>query len=131
MSTISVTKCFEFEAAHCLPYYEGKCKHLHGHTYKLEVEVGVKEEGYLLNDCGGMVIDFGRLKHYVEELVINKFDHRYLNDLDQNDSSVFKDFPTAENLCIFIAEQIIRLTGLKVIRVRVWETSNSYAEWRA
>ena len=131
MSTISVTKCFEFEAAHCLPHYEGKCKHLHGHTYKLEVEIGVKEKGYLLNDCGGMVIDFGTLKKQVERLIIDKFDHRYLNDLDQNDSSVFKDFPTAENLCIFIAAKVSGITNFKIMRVRVWETSNSYAEWRA
>lgn len=134
MSTISVTKCIEFEAAHCLPHYEGKCRHLHGHSYKLEVEVGMEENGYLLKEDGGMVIDFGQLKQHIEELIISKFDHHYLNDLNENNSLasfVFKNFPTAENLCIFIAEQLMCHAKLKVLRVRIWETSNSYAEWRA
>jgi 6-pyruvoyltetrahydropterin/6-carboxytetrahydropterin synthase len=64
-----VLKEFEFDAAHYLPEYNGKCERLHGHTYKLVVKV----EG--TPDKEGMVIDFIRLKNIVKEEVLSKLDH--------------------------------------------------------
>jgi 6-pyruvoyltetrahydropterin/6-carboxytetrahydropterin synthase len=129
----TVTKLFEFEAAHHLPNHPGKCKSLHGHTYKLEVEVG-----YIYDQvsektpeqlASGMVIDFGDLKAMVNDIIISKFDHQYLNNL-------FVVPPTAENMVEWIAGEIqVNLffrshKNTELVRVRLWETSTRYAEWR-
>ena len=115
---ISVTKQFRFEAAHSLPGHDGKCKNLHGHSYVLEVTVsgpvatsGPKE---------GMVMDFADLSKIVDEEIISQWDHQYLND-------ILPFATTAENLA---AESFRRLQakGLPVIKVKLWETSKSFAE---
>lgn len=115
---LSVTKRFEFEAAHHLPDYDGVCSNVHGHSYKLYVTVGSKE----LNK--GMVIDFKMLKHIVKEFIVDVYDHQNLNDFFEN--------PTAENMVKRIAEI---LTGaipleLRLLNVKLYETEDSYAEWR-
>jgi len=101
------------DVAHKLDNYEGKCRFLHGHSMKFEVWV----KGYV-NSETGMVIDFVEIKNIIDEL-----DHHYLNEI--------LDFlPTAENLSIYIAEKISNINpNLLEIRVRCWETSNSYAEY--
>ena len=107
-------KEFEFDAAHYLPKYNGKCEHLHGHTYKLVVQV----EG--TPDTEGMVIDFLKLKKTVQELVISKLDHSCLNDLLEQ--------PSAENIAQWVWQQLIKpLTGsnYKLYEVQVWETKTS------
>ena len=70
-----IIKEFDFDAAHYLPAYNGKCEHLHGHTYKLVVKV----EG--TPDHEGMVIDFIKLKNLVKQEVLSKLDHACLNDI--------------------------------------------------
>lgn len=70
-----ILKEFEFDAAHYLPEYHGKCEKLHGHTYKLVVKV----EG--APDAEGMVIDFIVLKNIVKDEVLSKLDHACLNDI--------------------------------------------------
>lgn len=118
---ITVTKQFEFEAAHCLENHPGKCKHLHGHSYKLEVEVA----GEVLSETG-MIIDFGDLKAIVNEQVVEKLDHRLLNE-------VFNFPATAENMVKWIADQLedrlAEYSNVELVRVRLWETSSSYAEY--
>ncbi len=114
---ISVTKCFEFEAAHHLPDYDGPCKNVHGHTYRLEVEVS----GGLVN---GMVMDFSELKRTVQETVITTHDHADLNEI--------YIYPSAERMVDFIAGVLMEeMPGhIQLERIRLWETSSSYAEWR-
>lgn len=114
---ISVCKSFEFAAAHQLHgEIYGKCANLHGHNFTLEVEV-YTEHG-LIN---GMVMNFTELKAIVKELVVDVLDHRLLND--------FMAVPTAENMLSFIHERLQpRIEGLS--RLRLYETPNSYAEWR-
>jgi len=117
----SITKKFEFEAAHILPNHPGKCMNLHGHSYKLEVTISTKEL-----DSQGMVMDFGDLKEIVNSHIIEIFDHSYLNDSFDN--------PTAEemakwiysDLSVFISEA--EKKRVKVDKVRLYETSNSYTE---
>jgi 6-pyruvoyltetrahydropterin/6-carboxytetrahydropterin synthase len=108
-----VTRTFGFEAAHQLPWHPGRCHDLHGHSYRLEVTV----EGPVGDD--GIVIDFADLKAVVEREVIERFDHRYLNDLMEN--------PTAE---LVAAETWKRLeaAGLGVARIRLWETADCCVE---
>ena len=116
---ISITKLFEFEAAHFLPHHEGLCKHMHGHSYKLEVEVTCPT---LTN---GMICDFAELKERVKGIV-ESYDHKVLNDYFPN--------PTAELMLETIANDLNVIfdyhTNLNLVRVRLWETSKSYAEWK-
>ena len=75
MNKIRITKQFSFETAHALHGYDGKCKNLHGHSYKLDVTV----MGSPISDASdpkyGMVIDFGDLKKIVKEDIVDVFDH--------------------------------------------------------
>lgn len=120
---ISVCKTFQFDAAHFLPNYEGKCKNLHGHTWLLEVEVSLMLPFDLISEGPkqGMVIDFGDLKEVVQREVIDKLDHTLLNDVIEN--------PTAENILLWI-ERVLGSFGeeLCVTRLRLYETPGSFAE---
>ena len=109
----SVTRVFHFEAAHQLPWHPGKCRDLHGHSYRLEVTIAgpVGDQG--------VVIDFADVRDTVEREVIGRFDHTYLNDILEN--------PTAE----LIAHEIwksVEAAGLPVGRVRLWETADCMVE---
>ena len=66
---IRITKTFDFEAAHALDGYEGKCKDIHGHSYHLETTfIGSPKEDNNQPDCG-MVVDFGEVKKVVMQLI--------------------------------------------------------------
>lgn len=119
---VIVSKEFTFDSAHHLHLYEGKCKSLHGHTYRLVVEVS----GRL--DEIGFVIDFSDIKRIVKETVIAPLDHRYLNEV------LPKMNTTAENMIVWIYDQIadalrqeVPSRDLRVEEVKLWETPTSYA----
>ncbi len=138
-----VVKCFEFEAAHQLiNTHTDKCKRIHGHTYKLEVELSSQE----LNE-NGMVLDFTLMSQQIEELV-DDFDHvlivkgnedqilmmgeEFLYDTDkrQNHTIIYlKEQPTAEYMCRLFFDYLSAFNHFPITRVRLWETSNSYAEY--
>jgi len=109
----SVSRVFTFEAAHQLPWHEGKCRNLHGHSYRLEVTV-VGPIG-----ANGIVIDFADIKRIVQRDVIERFDHRFLNDLIDN--------PTAELVAAEIWKSV-EAADLAVSRIRLWETADSFVE---
>jgi 6-pyruvoyltetrahydropterin/6-carboxytetrahydropterin synthase len=88
-----IGKTFKFEAAHCLPGHE-KCGKVHGHTYKLTVEV----EGSI-DPVTGMLMDYHELANIVKAEVIDIFDHRYLND-------IVVSIPTCERLAVMIFETL-------------------------
>jgi len=113
-----VVKRMEFDAAHFLPGYPGKCADMHGHRFV--VELGVK--GRVGED--GMVIDFAELKKFLD-VEKNTFDHRVLNDIIPN--------PTAENICLYLKKDfnIFDWGNVKLEFIQVWETGDSYAEWRS
>lgn len=90
-----VTKEFEFDAAHFLPNYYGKCERMHGHTYKLQVTI----EGKVGQN--GLVMDFVILKKMVKEKVLDRLDHYLLNDL--------LEIPSAENVALWIWDQLVDL----------------------
>jgi len=118
---ISITKLFEFEAAHHLPNYEGECAKVHGHSYKLEVEVSGE-----INMNTGMIIDFTLLKYVVRDNVLVWCDHSDLNHTFE--------LPTAESMVMaisYILADAFKNKGVSLVRVRLWATSTSYAEWRA
>lgn len=134
---IQVVKEFSFDAAHYLPNHAGKCKQTHGHTYKLQVGVSGP-----IDADSGMVIDFGDLKKAVNNTVVDKLDHKYLNLIIDGESGGeavpdFPRIPSAENMVIWIVkklkEEICKQTeGMaRLTFIRLYETPTSYAEWRS
>lgn len=118
----TISKSFTFDAAHQLPNHDGKCAHLHGHTYKVEVIC----EGYIKPADGspdeGMVIDFGEVKAAWKRLDA-QLDHQFLNDVVPD-----KYQPTtAENIASFILAELVAAVP-QVVGVRVWETPTSCVE---
>src|SRR2546425_1571261 len=75
-----VTKIFHFESAHHLPGHRGKCAHLHGHSYRLEVTIRGPIRDMPGESDHGMVMDFSDLSHTVKNSVIERLDHRDLNE---------------------------------------------------
>ena len=120
MATLMVTKVFTFDYAHQLPDYIGKCANLHGHTGILEVEVIETEQNKSTYE--GMVMDFAVLKKIVKEKILKSLDHQYING--------FIPTPTAENMVKWIVETLEGELGTSVQRVRLYETPDSYAEWK-
>ncbi len=108
----SVTTSFTFEAAHHLAWHPGKCRNPHGHSYRLEVTVS----GPL--DDHGVVVDFDHLRAVVEQTVIDRWDHRDLNEILDN--------PTAE-LLAHRAWTLLADAGLTLSALRLWETDHSSA----
>jgi len=119
---VLVSKEFTFDSAHHLHCYEGKCKSLHGHTYKLQVIMRGKV------DERGISIDFADIKRIAKERVIDLLDHRYLNEALPLMNT------TAENMVVWIYEQIdaaLREERLyprvRLDEIKLWETPTSYA----
>lgn len=109
-------------SAHFIPGYDGPCKDLHGHTWKIEVTIQAEE----LNDLG-LVVDFQEVKRKLKEF-LKPLDHVCLNDLE-----AFKtDKPTTENLARHVYRGFARACApFKLKKIRVWEsdrTSITYYE---
>lgn len=145
MAIIRVTKEFSFEMAHVLSNYDGPCRNVHGHSYRLFVTVAGTPLTDITDPKLGMVIDFGDLKEIVSEEIVNIFDHSVvigsLEDKVKIDgffslfgNIVLVDYqPTCENLVEDFAGRIAgRLPDrLKLHSLRLYETANSFAEWFA
>jgi len=131
---MKIAKEFRWEMGHRLPFHKGKCKNLHGHSYKMLVEF----EGELNND--GMVMDYYDVKNLIAPLV-EKLDHSVMvKDDDTELINALKSInsrmnmvpfhTTAENICFYFLEKIKKLNtnkNLKKVRVWVYETENTYA----
>jgi 6-pyruvoyltetrahydropterin/6-carboxytetrahydropterin synthase len=128
---LSVTKRFRFEAAHLLPYYNGKCKNLHGHGFDLEIEVsGEVLRAHYRGPTQGMIIDFSDLKRLVETEVIDILDHHYLNEVIEYDPGTQ---PTAEETVLWIVTRLQKPLSMKqtrLERVTLYETPDNCATWR-
>jgi 6-pyruvoyltetrahydropterin/6-carboxytetrahydropterin synthase len=146
MKTIRITKQFDFETGHALYGYDGKCRNVHGHSYKLSVTV----VGRPIDDPShvkfGMVIDFGDLKRIVKEEIVDLFDHATVfnkntphvelaHELKNRGHHVLLvDYqPTSEMMVIDFAEKIGKRLpeNITLHSVRLQETATSYAEWFA
>lgn len=146
MTVIRLTKEFSFEAAHALDGYDGPCREIHGHSYRLFVTVkGTPAEDEADPKCG-MVMDFGVLKRIVNEEIVSRFDHalvlrgsasgaelrRVLAERFGNILTV--DYqPTCENMLADFARRIAaRLPeGVALHSLKLHETATSFAEWFA
>lgn len=110
-----ICKTFSFEAAHRLPNYNGKCERLHGHSWKTQITVAAA-----VNPADGMAIDFLEIQKIMQERCLETLDHSFLND--------FLEHPSAENVAIWIWQQIADLLPLS--EVKVWETEDAFVVYR-
>ena len=146
MSNIRITKQFSFETGHALYGYDGKCKNVHGHSYKLSVTVIGTPITDHSNVKFGMVIDFGDLKKIVKEEIVDLFDHATVfnqntphielaNELkNRGHHVILVDYqPTSENMVIDFAKKIKnRLPNyIELHSLKLQETETSFAEWYA
>ncbi|MBT8183791.1 MAG: 6-carboxytetrahydropterin synthase [Eudoraea sp.] len=146
MSTIRITKQFTFETGHALYGYDGKCRNVHGHSYKLSVTViGIPIEDNTDVKLG-MVIDFGDLKRIVKEEVVDPFDHATVFNKNTPHIELAKELenrghkviladyqPTSENMVIDFAAKIqARLPdNIALHSLQLRETETAFAEWHA
>ncbi|MBN2864794.1 MAG: 6-carboxytetrahydropterin synthase QueD [Thiotrichales bacterium] len=108
----------DFASAHSLRGYPGDCAKLHGHNWKIEVQVS----GNKLNDIG-MVIDFKEIKRHAKE-VVKELDHTFLNDHPHFEVTN----PTAENIAVYLFQEIqrrIASTDVTMHSITVWENDRN------
>lgn len=135
---MKIAKEFRWEMGHRLPFHAEKCKNLHGHSYKLRLEL----EGNL--DSNGMVLDYYDLKLLVMPL-IDQLDHAFVAYKDDKEliealnmlnskTFIFETHSTAENLCKYFLKYILSNelpANICKVKVRIYETEESYAEEEA
>ena len=146
MSTIRITKQFSFETGHALYGYDGKCRNVHGHSYKLHVTV----IGIPISDSNhvkfGMVIDFSDLKKIVKSKIVDVFDHATVFNKNTPHIELAKELknrghsvllvdyqPTSEMMIIDFAQTISEElpSHVKLHSLKLQETDSSYAQWFA
>lgn len=135
MTTSTLTKEVQFDAGHRVPLHRSKCRHPHGHRYRVVVTC----HGLVPTD--GMVVDFGILKTAMMDHIHDRFDHgmilqdtdteliRFLDDQGWR-VEVMSEAPTAENLaakCFSILDRKLTEPNLELVSVTVWETPTSSA----
>ena len=146
MSTIRITKRFSFETGHALYGYDGKCRNVHGHSYKLYVTV----IGHPISDTTHvklvMVIDFSDLKVIVKNKIVDVFDHATVFNkntphvelakelADRGHNVILVDYqPTSEMMIVDFANVIKQElpSHVKLHSLKLQETDSSYAQWFA
>lgn len=113
----------EFAAAHQLRNYEGNCARMHGHNWKVIVEM----TGQQLDDVG-MLIDFKTMKHAARETA-RQLDHYYLNDIEPFD----RINPTAENIAVWFFDELseaLNRPNARISAITVWENDRSSVTYR-
>ncbi len=141
---IRVTKQFKFETGHALYGYDGLCKNVHGHSYKLDVTVigtPIVDPKQVKN---GMVIDFGDLKAIVNREIVDPFDHATVLNIDSPHLEVADEMesrghkivrvtyqPTSEMMLLDFADKLLQKLPqhLKLFSLKLRETDTAYAEW--
>ena len=138
---IRITKAFKLEMAHALHGYDGLCKNIHGHSYRLWVTIS----GEIKNEKGhrkdGMVLDFDSIKKIIKQAIIEKYDHSLVLNANsphaEIDLSAFEKVfylpfqPTSENLVNDFAKLIKSNLpeNVELLKVVLSETATSFAEW--
>ncbi len=114
-----LSKEFKFDSAHNLVEYHGKCEKLHGHTYRLRVTI----KGVPSRD--GMILDYGILKEIVNEKILRRVDHAYLNEIVSQS--------TTENLVVWMwseLEKPLSSATYSLFEIRLWETETSFVTYQ-
>jgi 6-pyruvoyltetrahydropterin/6-carboxytetrahydropterin synthase len=153
VKNISIAKEYTWSMAHMLANHEGKCKNIHGHTYKMQVEIE-RIAGGLIHSPGktdhGMILEFYDLKQIIADTIVEPLDHAFLYWVDSTDelehevAILLKKYkrklveisyrPTAENLAMDFMENINRQISKHEVQVReliLWESPTSFARVKA
>lgn len=146
MSSIRITKQFSFETGHALYGYDGKCRNVHGHSYKLYVTVignPITDNTHVKH---GMVIDFSDLKKIVKSEIVEVFDHATIFNKntphlelakelqDRGHKVLLVDYqPTSEMMVIDFSKKIKKNlpSQIQLHSLKLQETDSSFAEWYA
>lgn len=133
---VRIGKEFSWEMSHRLTFHDGLCKNIHGHSYKLLIEL------FGDTDKNGMLLDYYHIKRIVKPF-IEKLDHAFICNKDDKDiidflsSHNFKlyiidDFTTSENMAKYfaslLAPEFAKYSNIDDLIVRVYETEDTYAE---
>ncbi|MFC2136926.1 6-pyruvoyl tetrahydropterin synthase family protein [Bacteroidota bacterium] len=143
MTKVRLTKEFDFEMAHALWNYDGPCKNIHGHSYKLFVTVIGQPRDDENHVKHGMLLDFSDLKKIVNDVIVSKFDHSVVvsskapHHMLQRIEQMFEKYevvnyqPTCENLVVDFAGRINQKLpdGVQLHSLKLAETATSFAEW--
>lgn len=144
LSTVTITRRFEWDAAHRIAGHEGACKAIHGHRYVAELELAGPHV-----DALGRVIDFGVVKKVVGDWILANLDHTAIFDRHDADPRVaaivalnaemgkpcyiLDGPPTAEGIVAELSSALSPLLadlGVALVSIRLWETPNCAAVWR-
>ena len=143
---MQITTRLEFDAGHRIPNHKSQCRNLHGHRYSLEITLSGDIIAAETASENGMVMDFSDVKAIARKSVVDVWDHaflvykndlevlNFLNTLANHKTVIFPTVPTAENMAaeafkILKAQyQDIYGNHLKLERVRLYETPNSWAD---
>lgn len=146
MTIIRLTKEFSFEMSHALEGYDGACRQVHGHSYKLFVTVAGSPCDDSQNPKYGMVMDFGDLKRIVKRTIVDRYDHAFVIRRTDANAVLLEamrthfgkieavDYqPTCENMIARIADALRAElpSGITLHSLRLHETATSFAEWFA
>ena len=138
---IRITKAFKFEMAHALYGYDGLCKNIHGHSYRLWVTIRGEIKSEKGHKKDGMVMDFDVMKKIIKHEIIEKYDHSLVLNVNsphaEIDLSAFEKVfylpfqPTSENLVNDFAKLIKSNLpeNVELLKVVLSETATSFAEW--
>ena len=138
---IRITKVFKFEMAHALYGYDGLCKNIHGHSYRLWVTIRGEIKNEKEHKKDGMVMDFDVMKKIIKPKIIEKYDHSLVLNANsphaEIDLSAFEKVfylpfqPTSENLVNDFAKLIKSNLpeNVELLKVVLSETATSFAEW--
>lgn len=143
---MQITTRLEFDAGHRIPDHKSQCRNLHGHRYALEITLSGDIISQQEVSENGMVMDFSDVKKIARESVVDLWDHAFLvykddkavldflNSLPNHKTVIFPCVPTAENMAAeafrVLKHQYKDTYGnhLKLERVRLYETPNSWAD---
>lgn len=140
---IRLRRDFTFEAAHLLPWHKGDCRHLHGHSYRIEVEIGGRVSTQHGQPNSNMVVDLQLLKRWVQKAVIDEYDHALLLSKAHSSEQLtwaksfsgrilhFEGQPSCEQLVVDMTQRLRKIlpSHLVLMEVRLWETASSSASW--
>ena len=140
---VRITKEFNFEMAHLLDNYDGLCRNIHGHSYRLFVTIIGQPEPSVESPKYGMVMDFSVLKGIVRREIVDKLDHALLVRRGTmqaqclaglSERIIEVDYqPTCENMVGHFAESIKPYlpSNVELFSIKLYETATSFAEWYA
>lgn len=143
---VEIQRRFTFEAAHHLEWHQGKCHRVHGHSFVMDVTVSgsipmygdampsdinaPREDDVHFASDFGMVVDFAVLDAVVKQRIVDRLDHRNLDDFGRPGSTPYLPYPTVEMLALLVftdLHEAFRRERFRLERVQVWETAKGSA----